>query len=274
MSNRRVDLFRRRRSRGRTRKRALRHFPKGWVLGCFSGLTRTNGGKLQDAKSFSGTQGKPTQLLHITGRAANIWSATHRTIKLFFSLQRALEYAIAFVRDSRVPDGVAGLAGLLTLAVGRAEAQAPDFPPFDKVTEGYTKLDPPRDEPRSMYETYVRQKDSQLLFELPKNYAEKKYFIGLTVASGQVFAGLQAGDFFVQWRQYNNRLALIAPNLEIRAVKGDTESQDSVNRLFTGSVLLDLPIITMSPRGGPVIDGDALLVGNASVFFGARRTIR
>ncbi len=164
--------------------------------------------------------------------------------------------------------GVAGFAGLL-FAAGRAEAQAPDYPPFDKVIDGYTKLDPPRDESRSMYETYVRQKDSQLLFELPKNYAEKKYFIGLTVASGQVFAGLQAGDFYVQWRQYNNRLALIAPNLEIRAVKGDTESQDSVNRLFTGSVLLDLPIITMSPRGGPVIDGDALLVGNASVFFGA-----
>lgn len=164
--------------------------------------------------------------------------------------------------------GVAGIAGLLC-AAGRAEAQAPDYPPFDKVIEGYTKLEPPRDESRSMYETYVRQKDSQLLFELPKNYADKKYFIGLTVASGQVFAGLQAGDFYVQWRQYNNRLALIAPNLEIRAVKGDTESQDSVNRLFTGSVLLDLPIITMSPRGGPVIDGDALLVGNASVFFGA-----
>lgn len=164
--------------------------------------------------------------------------------------------------------GVAGLAGLLC-AVGRADAQAPDYPPFDKVIEGYTKLDPPRDEPRSMYDTYVRQKDSQLLFELPKNYADKKYFIGLTVASGQIFAGLQAGDFYVQWRQYNNRLALIAPNLEIRAVKGDTESQDSVNRLFTGSVLLDLPILTMSPRGGPVIDGDALLVGNAPVFFGA-----
>jgi hypothetical protein len=39
--------------------------------------------------------------------------------------------------------------------------------------------------------------------------------------------------------------------------------------LFTGTVLLDLPIVTMSPRGGPVIDGDALLVGNASVFFGS-----
>ncbi len=75
-----------------------------------------------------------------------------------------------------------------------------------------------------MYDTYVRQKDSQLLFEFPKNYAEKKYFIGLTVASGQIMAGLQAGDFYVQWRQYNNRLALIAPNWKSEQSK-ETPSQ-------------------------------------------------
>ena len=156
--------------------------------------------------------------------------------------------------------------GLLCLACSPT-VSAQDFPPFERVMEGYTKLEPPRDEPRSMYEVYVRQKDSQLLLELPKNYAEKKYFIGLTVASGQIFAGLQAGDFYVQWRQYNNRLALVQPNLEIRS-GGDRESKDSVDRLFTGTVMLDLPIITMSPRGGPVIDGDQLLVGNAGTFFG------
>ncbi len=61
---------------------------------------------------------------------------------------------------------------------------------------------------------------------------------------------------------------MIAPNLNIRS-GGDTESKDSVNRLFTGQVLLDLPILTMSPRGGPVIDGDAMLVQNAPVFFGS-----
>ncbi|RMF44529.1 MAG: DUF5117 domain-containing protein [Planctomycetota bacterium] len=147
-------------------------------------------------------------------------------------------------------------------------AQAADFPPFDKVIEGYTKVEPPSDSPQSMYTVYVKEKEGQLLFELPKNFASKKYFIGLTVASGQVFAGLQAGDFYVQWRQYNQRLALIAPNLDIRS-GGDTESKDSVNRLFTGRVLLDLPILTTSPRGGPVIDGDAMLVQNASVFFGS-----
>lgn len=141
------------------------------------------------------------------------------------------------------------------------------FPPFDKVTEGYTKVEPPSDEPSSMYTVYVNKKEGQVLIELPKSFAMKKYFIGLTVASGQRFAGLQADDFYVQWRQYNQRLALIAPNMNIRS-GGDRESKDSVNRLFTGRVLVDLPILTLSPRGGPVIDGDSLLVSNASVFFG------
>ena len=159
-------------------------------------------------------------------------------------------------------------AGLMSFLCSGQTAVAQDFPPFDKVVEGFTKLEPPRDETRSMYDVYVRAKDSQILLELPKNYADKKYFIGLTVASGQIFAGLQAGDFYVQWRQYNNRLALIQPNVSVRS-GGDRESKDSVQRLFTGSVMLDLPIVTMSPRGGPVIDGDALLVANASTFFGS-----
>ncbi|GIW96908.1 MAG: hypothetical protein KatS3mg111_0241 [Pirellulaceae bacterium] len=145
---------------------------------------------------------------------------------------------------------------------------AADYPPFDKVIEGYHKVEPPSDSPQSMYTVYAKEDEGQLLFELPKNFASKKYFIGLTIASGQVFAGLQAGDFYVEWRQYNKRLALVAPNLDVRS-GGDTESKDSVKRLFTGRVLLDLPILTLSPRGGPVIDGDAMLVQNASVFFGS-----
>ncbi|MCA9127061.1 MAG: zinc-dependent metalloprotease [Planctomycetales bacterium] len=153
----------------------------------------------------------------------------------------------------------------LPLAIGD------DYPPFDKVIEGYTLVEPEGDESQSMYKLYVKPKEGQLLIELPKAVTTsqgKKYFVGLTVASGQVFAGLQAGDFYVQWRMYNKRMALIAPNLDIRS-EGDTESRDSVNRLFTGRVLLDLPILAQSPAGGILIDGDQLLVANATVFFGS-----
>ncbi len=159
--------------------------------------------------------------------------------------------------------------GLMTAVWSLPQALlAEDYPAFDKVTEGYKKIETAGDEAQSLYTLYVKENEGELLIELPKNYATKNYFIGLTVASGQVFAGLQAGDFYVQWREYNKRLALIAPNMQIRS-GGDKESKDSVDRLFTGQVLLDLPILTMSPRGGPVIDGDQLLVANASVFFGS-----
>ncbi len=160
--------------------------------------------------------------------------------------------------------------GLVLMGSASAQAQpsaGPDFPPFERVSEGFTKIPPPTGEMATMYDVYVRQKDSQVLLELPKNFADKKYFIGVTVASGQLFAGLQVNDFYVQWRQYNNRMALIEPNVRIRAT-GDNESRDSVSRLFTGRVLLDLPIVTLSPRGGPVIDGDQMMVGSASTFFG------
>lgn len=156
----------------------------------------------------------------------------------------------------------------LLLILGFSPTEAADYPPFDKVIEGFKKIEPPPGEPPSMYTVYTKDDKGLLLLELPKNYESKRYFVGLTVASGQVFAGLQAGDFYVQWREYNGRLALIEPNVNIRS-GGDIESKDSVNRLFTGRVMLDIPIITLSPRGGPVIDGRQLLVNNASVFFGA-----
>lgn len=161
------------------------------------------------------------------------------------------------------------LVGLLTVFSSHNTAKAADdYPPFDRIIEGYTKIEPAPEDGRTMYDVYVKEKEGQLLLEIPKNYTEKKYFIGLTVASGQVFAGLQAGDFYVQWRQYNKRLALVSPNVSIRS-NGDNESKDSVKRLFTSEVLLDLPILGISPKGGFIVDGDQLLVGNASVFFGS-----
>jgi hypothetical protein len=140
--------------------------------------------------------------------------------------------------------------------------------PFDKVSEGYTKLAVnDQKNPKGLFTLWKKDKDAQLLGELPKNFMGKNYFIALTVSSGDKYAGLQSGDWVVQWRRYGDRLALIAPNLEIRAT-GDAESKASVKRLFTDRVLLDVPILALGPTGGPVIDLDSLLIGNASRFFG------
>ena len=92
---------------------------------------------------------------------------------------------------------------------------AADLPAFDKVSEGYEKVivaDPQN--PKGLFNLWQRKKDSQLLGEIPKNFAGKSYFIALTVSSGDRYAGLQSGDWVVQWRKYDDRLAMIAPELE------------------------------------------------------------
>jgi len=159
--------------------------------------------------------------------------------------------------------------GVLPWSVSSAqEAAPPEYPPFEKVIEGFTKVEPKLPEKAvPLCGVWTREKDGQMLLELPRDFATKKYFIALTVSSGDRFAGLQAGDYYVYWRQYNKRLALILPNVDIRS-NGEPESKSSVKRLFTDTVLLDIPILTMVPRGGPLVDADALFVGNAAKFFG------
>ena len=181
--------------------------------------------------------------------------------------------------------GVALLIGLGRSAVRQASAQTtspasttskistatmpkPDFPKYSDVTKGYEKVVSTMDGKSSLYTILVRKKDNQMLAELPSGYSSQKQFIAMTIASGEDFAGLQAGEMYVYWKRYGKRVALIEPNIEIRST-GDQESKDSVKRLFTDRVILDVPILTLGSRGTPVIDMDALLVGQASKFFGS-----
>ena len=168
------------------------------------------------------------------------------------------------------------ISTLLFLAVaGQAQTAAPaptkpkpEFPPHSQILKDYEKVVSTADASRSLYTLWVRKKEGQVLAELPANYAMSKYFIALTIASGDRFAGLQSGDMFVYWRRYNNRMALIKPDLGVRST-GDPESLSSVRRLFTDTILVDLPILTIGPGGGPIVDLDMLLVSKASKFFGS-----
>ena len=154
-----------------------------------------------------------------------------------------------------------------TTAVVNAQTDAKDdFPPHAKILEGYEKV-VTKANIVPMYTLYTREKDGQMYAELPRTFAAKKYYIALTLASGDTYAGLQGNDMYVYWRRYDKRLALMLPEIDIRA-EGDKEASSSVKRLFTDQMLLDVPIVTIGPGGGPVIDLDALFVGNATTFFG------
>ena len=136
----------------------------------------------------------------------------------------------------KYPHPIAALAmHLLMSPVGEAAS----LPPFDKVSEGYKQV-PVSDQqnPKGLFNVWKRETDAQLIGELPKNFANKSYFIALTVSSGDRYAGLQSGEWVVQWRRYDDRLALIAPNLDIRAT-GDPESKASVCLLYTSDAADD-----------------------------------
>ncbi|GIW74084.1 MAG: hypothetical protein KatS3mg103_0606 [Phycisphaerales bacterium] len=160
-------------------------------------------------------------------------------------------------------------AGLLALS-GQAYGQGRggELPPFEKVSEGYEQVISTA-EGKSFYTLWKREKDGQLLAELPRGFERQKHFFAMTMGSGDIFAGLQSGDRYVYWKQYDDRLALIEPQTSVRA-DGDRQVAQGIERIFTDRVLLEVPIVAKGPNGQPVIDLDELLVRHAGTFFGPR----
>ena len=147
-----------------------------------------------------------------------------------------------------------------------ARPQPGDLPPFAEVSKGYEKVTSSPDG-QSLFGLYSNKKDDQLLAEFPKGWERMKFLVAATPAGGVIFSGLQGPARYVFWRQYGNRLALIEPQLDVRS-NGEQVSKDSVRRIFTDKVLLEVPIAATGPTGQPVIDLDNLLVGNAAQLTG------
>ena len=112
----------------------------------------------------------------------------------------------------------------------------PDFPPFKKVSEGYKKVVSTADGKPSLYTIWTREKDGQVLAELPRGWKGQKYYFAVTQSGGAIFAGLQGPTRYAYWKRFDKRMALIEPQLATRST-GDPESKSSVERLFTGTPL-------------------------------------
>ncbi|MGE3106756.1 MAG: zinc-dependent metalloprotease [Phycisphaerales bacterium] len=168
--------------------------------------------------------------------------------------------------------GLAIAAIPLAGALGQ-EGEKPDFPPFAEVSKGYEKVVSTADGAQSLYSIWRRDKDGQLLAELPRGFDNQRHLIAATLAAGDTWAGLHSGIFtadadrYFYWKRFDKRLAMIAPQIDTRST-GDQQSKDSVERQFTDRVLLDVPIVCMGPSGQPVIDLDELLAARATEFFG------
>jgi Met-zincin/Domain of unknown function (DUF5117) len=149
---------------------------------------------------------------------------------------------------------------------GASAASSDGLKSWKDVSKGYEKVISTADG-SSFYNLYINKKTNQVLAELPRGYEKQHHFFAMTVAGGETFAGLQAGDLYTKWKRIGNRMALIQPQIAVRST-GDQESKDSVETVWTDRVLLDVPVVSNGPTGQPVIDLDDLLVGKARTFFG------
>lgn len=154
-----------------------------------------------------------------------------------------------------------------------AVPEPPEFPTFAEVSKGYEKVVTTADGAASLYTIWRREKDGQLIAEVPRNYQGQKHMIAATLAAGDTWAGLHSGIFgadadrYFYWKRYDKRMAMVSPQIGTRST-GDQQSKDSVGRQFTDRVLLDVQILCMGPNGQPVIDLDELLGARAGEFFG------
>ena len=157
------------------------------------------------------------------------------------------------------------IALLPCLATAVAAAQQ-ELPPFADVSKNFERVVSSSDG-ASLFNLFVNRKDEQMLAELPRGWDKMRFLIAATPSGGEIFAGLQGPEKYVFWRQYGNRLALIQPQLDVRST-GEQSSRDSVQRIFTDNVLLEVPIVATGPTGQPVIDLDGMLVGQSQQLVG------
>ena len=156
----------------------------------------------------------------------------------------------------------------VALAAGQSGAAAnkPDFPPFDKVTEGLSKVVSTTDGSSPFYELYKDDETGRLLAVLPSGYEKKLTMISCTISGGDPQAGVMGPTHYVKWEKIGKQLALVAPNLGVRT-DGDKQAKDSVEQLYTGRVILSVPIVSMK-GSRPVIDFGAMMTQQSARFFG------
>lgn len=163
--------------------------------------------------------------------------------------------------------GITAVASL-TLSAGAAPGK------FEDAIKGYEQVQVAPGQ-GMFYTLYTREKDAQVLAELPKNFEGKRFYLVATVAAGHPQAGVYSiwhdavgvPTKTVYWSRRNDQLMLIEPNISVRS-SGDQESKAGVARVNTDRVVLSVPIVAMGPGGGPVIDLDQALLGNSSAFIG------
>ena len=140
--------------------------------------------------------------------------------------------------------------------------------PFEQVTKDLAKVVTIVDGSSPLYELYTDKENGKLLAVLPRGYDKQTIMIACTVSGGDEQSGVMGPTYYANWQKIGNQLALVAPNLNVRTDE-DKQAKDSVKDLYTGRVILALPIISNTPDKRPIIDLGSLATKHAPKLFGS-----
>ena len=169
--------------------------------------------------------------------------------------------------------GLASLVAMAGLATGAAAqpvrpgASEGEFPAFEKVVEGLKPVASNADGSGGYWDLYEDRNKGRLLAVLPRDYDKRLMMIAGTVSGGDSQAGVMGPTLYARWERIGNQLALVEPNFGVRT-SGDQQARESIERLFTGRVVLSMPILTMAPGDRPVFDLGAMATQQSGRFFG------
>jgi hypothetical protein len=159
-----------------------------------------------------------------------------------------------------------GLAlGAVALPAPGEDKPEPEYPPLATVIDGLDKVVSTADGSAPLYDLYADHKTGKLLGVLSKGYADQLLMIACTVSGGHPEAGVMGPTYYAKWRKIGKQLALVQPDLSVRTA-GDKQATDSIDGLYTGRVMLAMPILAMD-KGRPVIDIGHMATYKATSFF-------
>lgn len=114
----------------------------------------------------------------------------------------------------------------------------------------------------------LHRKDGKLFAELSPRQLDKDFIVVISIAKGigrgQLLGGMSWGtgdDWVWQFRKVDDDIHVVRRNVRFMANKGSPEER-AVELAYTDSVLFSVPILTVSPSGGYVIDLNSIFMSD------------
>ena len=133
-----------------------------------------------------------------------------------------------------------------------ASESKPKYPPFATLFKDAEKPQPGL--------IPLIQKDNNLYAELSGSHFNRDYIVLISIAKGigrgSILGGMSWGfgdDWIWQFRKEGEQVHVVRRNIRFKAAPGSPEEK-AVKLAYTDSILYSLPIVTMGPTGGYIVD--------------------